>query len=306
VSPSPATDSPAAAAASSLPAESAGQALKASAASITSGEAIDCGKSIGTWPLRRIPLSVYVHPVGRGVVKYKSQYPGLVTKAFEEWTTATNGTFKFRFVTQLPADITVQFVNATTTGRPGATTNKAVNGELASATIQLAFGQQNTDLDALHLVEHEIGHALGLNHSTRTLGIMAPTLANSENVYISAGDYSDLRRMYGLGEDGKPVLVAHTQFDNYKKVLGAHLASRLKTMPHPIKHPCEVILHLDSTGRMHSYNLTNSNADNMGEINAVLQKSLQYPASDAPFAGKMRFKLKMNPNMTLESAEILK
>lgn len=266
----------------------------------------DCGKSIGIWAFSKLPLTVYIQPVARGVTKYKNNYPLLVTRAFEEWSGATKNTFQFRFVNQGPANITVQFVNATSTGSPGATTNRAVNGELTSSVISLAFDSHCSELNCLHLAEHEIGHALGLNHSARNLGIMAPTLANSENVYISEGDYNDLRQLYGLGEDGKPIAVAHGQFDNYKKVLGAHLAGRLRTMPHPIKYPCEITLVLDKTGTMHSYSLTCSNYDHQNEINAVLQKSLQYPPSDTQFAGRMKIKVKLKPDLTMESAEIVR
>lgn len=282
------------------------QALQATAASINAAPAGDCGKSIGIWNYDRIPLTVYIYPAGSNVGKFKPQYPGLVTKAFEEWTAATHGVFKFKFVNQPTADITVQFVNATAIGRPGAAKNKSVNKELVKAEITLAMDTRNNDREILHIVEHEIGHALGLDHTSRSLGIMSATLANSDNVFVGEGDYNELRRIYGLDEQGRQITVAATGLDGFKKVVGAHLAGRLKSMPHPLTRPCDITLTLDSAGFMYSYNVSNDNRDKAPEIVAAVTRSPHYPASPTPFTGKIKMRVTVKPDFTVEEAEIVK
>lgn len=282
------------------------QAHKATAESINATGVTQCAPSVGIWNYSRLPLSVYVYPVAAGVTKYKPQYPGLVTQAFEEWTTATRGTFKFKFVNQLPADITVQFLNATRTGAAGATTNNSFNHELVKSQVQLALNPRSNDRDALRLVEHEIGHVLGLGHSARTLGIMAPVLANSEAVTISEGEYNDLKRLYALGDDGRPAKVEASQFDAYKKTIAAHLISRLKTMPRPLNRPCDVSLDLDRTGFMFSYNLNSNKADHAPDIIAAIMRSRPFPASQNHFTGKIRLKFTINPDLSIAAEEVHK
>lgn len=282
------------------------QALQATAASINSAPAGDCGKSIGIWPYSRIPLSVYIHSVEPNVRKFKPQYPHLVTKAFEEWTAATHGVFKFRFVNQPTADITVQFVNATPIGRPGVAKNKSVNKELVRAEIMLAMDTHNNDRQILHIVEHEIGHALGLDHTTRSLGIMSPTLANSDSVFVGEGDYNELRRIYGLDEHGQPIKVEAGELDGFKKAIGTHLASRLRSMPHPLTKPCDITLTLDSAGFMYSYNVSNDLNDKAADIVSAVTRSPHYPASPTPFTGKIKMRVTIKPDFTVEKAELLK
>lgn len=282
------------------------QALQATAASISAAPAGDCGKSIGIWNYDRIPLTVYIYPTGSNVGKFKPQYPGLVTKAFEEWTAATHGVFKFKFVNQPTADITVQFVNATAIGRPGAAKNKSVNKELVKAEITLAMDTRNNDREILHIVEHEIGHALGLDHTSRSLGIMSAMLANSDNVFVGEGDYNELRRIYGLDEQGQPVKVEAGGLDGFKKAIGTHLAGRLKSMPHPLTKPCDITLTLDSAGFMYSYNVSNDNHDKAAEIVAAVTRSPHYPASPTPFTGKIKMRVTIKPDFSVEEAEIVK
>lgn len=282
------------------------QAIRATAESINATGVNQCAPSVGIWNYNRLPLSVYVYPVGAGVTKYKPQYPGLVKQAFEEWTTATKGTFKFKFVNQLPADITVHFLNATSTGAAGSTTNNTVNNELVKSQVQLSLNPRSSDRDALRLVEHEIGHVLGLGHSARTLGIMAPVLANSEAVTISEGEYNDLKRLYALGDDGRPLKVEVSQFDGYKKTIAAHLISRLKTMPRPLRGAFDVSLDLDRTGFMFSYNLNSSKADHAPDIIAAIMRSRPFPASQTHFTGKIRLKLTINADLTVAAEEVHK
>lgn len=265
----------------------------------------DCGKTIGIWNLDRIPLTVYIYPLAIGVTKYKPHYPSLISRAFDEWSSATKGTFKFKLVNKLPADITVQFVNTTGVGRAGLAKNKSVNKELVHSEIVLAMENRFSDLEVLHCAEHEIGHVLGLNHSARSLGIMAPMLSGSEAVSISDADYLDLRKLYGLGEDGKQVKIETSQFDGFKKSVGAHLAARMKTLPHPLKKPCTVTLVLDSTGFMYHYDLTNDNADRANEIVAAITRSNHYPASTVSFVGKVKVKLTINADLSVASAEVI-
>ncbi|KAM4036894.1 matrix metalloproteinase-21-like [Anomaloglossus baeobatrachus] len=132
-----------------------------------------------------------------------------IGQAFRRWSEVTPLTF--REVTpksELSADITLGFGTGRHFGCPEVF--EGDGNELAHSTndgeIHLnddqhftASGQHGINL--LKVVVHEIGHILGLPHSTRPDSVMAPSYdTDGSRLELSTGDRRDIQTLYGVCE----------------------------------------------------------------------------------------------------------
>jgi hypothetical protein len=155
------------------------------------------------WPERqREALRVWIE---RDVTlpDWQPNYPVAAERAFDEWKQA-GFPLRFDVVTDRPSsDIQIRWTEKFPPSdgtRIGVTNmSRDQNGWLVSAEITIATHDRDGHPLAPELVagvaRHEVGHALGLGHSTDTLDVMFP---QATTPVISAADRATLHLLYML------------------------------------------------------------------------------------------------------------
>ena len=149
---------------------------------------------IGVW--KEMPISVYIE---------KNRRDYLMKKAFGDWESASNKTVEFEYVdTPEDAQIVVTFADKVSDVSENAVglTYPAVgkDGYFRSARIVIAKYSDTqtikmTNHQLMKIMRHEIGHAIGLNHTTSPNSIMNAT--TNKCLDITKDDIKLLRTIYG-------------------------------------------------------------------------------------------------------------
>jgi xanthine/CO dehydrogenase XdhC/CoxF family maturation factor len=156
--------------------------------------------SLARWPDRHgIPLTIWIQPRS-SVAGFASSYIASVRDAFREWD-GLNLPVSFAFVDDsADADVHVNWIDRFDEQISGRTRwARDDDWAITDANIVLAVhhhqGDQ-LDTDAMRAMAlHEIGHLLGLDHTTDSLSIMAPRVRVRE---LSDADRATVRLLYAL------------------------------------------------------------------------------------------------------------
>lgn len=156
--------------------------------------------ALARWPDRHgAPLTVWIQPQSH-VPDFNADYVQRVREAFDEWD-CLRLPVKFKFVADsAKAEVHVTWINHFEQPISGRTRwARDDDWLITDANIILAvhhYQGEQLDEDAMRaMAMHEIGHLLGLDHTSDTLSIMAPRVRVRE---LSTADVATVRLLYEL------------------------------------------------------------------------------------------------------------
>lgn len=145
--------------------------------------------------------------IEEGGVGYRNSYGSIFVQALNEWTRASGGRIQFcRTNYPQAADIVVDWLAGSPAAGEAGNTQigfRVYGGHrvLSHAHIDIAAlvnGRQVSDSEMKKTCLHELGHALGLVHTSAPGDIMFYRSNPNQATTLSARDAATIRRLYGL------------------------------------------------------------------------------------------------------------
>jgi tetratricopeptide (TPR) repeat protein len=170
---------------------------------------LNTGGVIRKWSDERIPVTFYIYS-GDGVPGFESRFIEMANNAFDDWTTATKGKVLFKRVddpkqayinlkwtndpSKLPTNFSPSEMGATKILSDNKGNNQADIGILTKApNAVVSFN----DIALRWVLLHEVGHALGLLHSTKAEDIMFGGYSDQkETPKLSMRDQNTICKLY--------------------------------------------------------------------------------------------------------------
>ena len=158
------------------------------------------------WPDQCFPLNVYIAPCTfyslSDIDKYK--YMGMVREALRIWQSVGDGKFSFNIVNSLnESNMNVEWRRVDRKSLGNCSFCFDNDSRLYSAEVSIGISdgllhqKYMDENEVFHTILHEIGHALGLGHSTNTEDIMY-TPHQYGVTSLSKGDIQSVRWLYTL------------------------------------------------------------------------------------------------------------
>ncbi|HEY9684027.1 MAG TPA: matrixin family metalloprotease [Oculatellaceae cyanobacterium] len=172
-----------------------------------------------TWSLAQMPLRVYIED-GSGTAGYQPSYPDFIRRAFDEWQRVSNSKVSWVEVNNLQAaNIVCSWTSEARTkgsGVEAGATETTIRrnpffggGQIISAHVVVLtclFGRSFSASDIYKTCLHEIGHALGMQGHSSTVGdIMYPVLNPHQTPYLKDRDRNTITALYSVSEDSHSV-----------------------------------------------------------------------------------------------------
>lgn len=164
-----------------------------------------------SWPLEKFPLKVAIEPHPDGDASGLT--PKGIFAVLRQWEAAYPGVIRFQLADTpaqcKSADILIRWSRQTTLGRDYEVghTNRAVRGKritgaeitlIVSPVIDRHIGPAQQQQRLFATILHEMGHALGLEHSESREDVMY--YRGWQRGYLSNGDIQRMKTLYSTGQ----------------------------------------------------------------------------------------------------------
>ncbi len=172
---------------------------------------VGSARELHRWPQSKLPIKVFINS-GAGVKGFKSEYPSFIKHALDTWCTASGRKLSFKIVSdEKSADLNVVWLDDPIVmdedGKKRikqglATTQRSVEDTIDSVKVQVDTMNALRTTQVLESGEtafvclHEIGHSLGLNHSTSMSDVMFFGSSSKQTGELTSRDKATIARLY--------------------------------------------------------------------------------------------------------------
>lgn len=172
---------------------------------------VGSARELHRWPQSKLPIKVFINS-GAGVKGFRAEYPSFIKHALDTWCTASGRKLSFKIVSdENAADLTVVWLDTPIVmdedGRKRikqglASTQRSAADTIDSVKVQVDTMNALRTSQALESGEcafvclHEIGHSLGLNHSTSMSDVMFFGSSSKQTGELTSRDKATIARLY--------------------------------------------------------------------------------------------------------------